>query len=90
MAEVLLKISSVLSGRFKLQRRIKTLSAEGIMSAWVLLLLPFASFLVINFLNPDYFIPLYQAPDKMKYFEVFFGLEFSAIIWIRYIISVDA
>ena len=40
LAEVLLKISDVLRGRFKLQRRIKTLSAEGRLSAWVLLLLP--------------------------------------------------
>jgi tight adherence protein B len=38
LSEVLLKISAVLSSRFKLQRRIKTLSAEGVMSAWVLLL----------------------------------------------------
>ncbi len=89
LSEVLLKISGVLSGRFKLQRRIKTLSAEGIMSAWVLLLLPFSLFLVINFLNPEYFIPLYESPDKLKYLEVFFGLEFVAMIWIRYIINVD-
>ncbi len=89
LSEVLLKISGVLSGRFKLQRRIKTLSAEGIMSAWVLLLLPFSLFLVINFLNPEYFVPLYESPDKLKYLEIFFGLEFGAMIWIRYIINVD-
>ena len=90
LSEVLLKISSVLAGRFKLQRRTKTLSAEGVMSAWVLLLLPFALFLVLNFLNPEYFIPFYNSSDKLDYLEVFFGLEVVAMIWIRYILNLDA
>ena len=90
LSEVLLKISSVLAGRFKLQRRTKTLSAEGVMSAWVLLLLPFALFLVINFLNPEYFQPLYNAPNIIDYLEIFLGLEVTAMIWIRYILNLDA
>ena len=90
LSEVLLKISSVLAGRFKLQRRTKTLSAEGVMSAWVLLLLPFALFLVLNFLSPDYFVSLYNAPNKLDYLEIFFGLEITAIIWIRQILNLDA
>jgi len=53
LAEVLLKISDVLRGRFKLQRRIKTLSAEGMLSAWVLLLLPLALFGLMSLMNPE-------------------------------------
>ena len=90
LAEVLLKISGVLSGRFKLQRRIKTLSAEGIMSAWILVLLPISLFLVINFMSPDYFMPLYASPDKYLYIGVFAGFELVAFVWIRWIINIDA
>ncbi len=90
LAEVLLKISSVLNGRFKLQRRIKTLSAEGIMSAWILVLLPMGLFLIINFMSPDYFVPLYESPDKFVYIGIFIGLELVAMVWIRWIINIDA
>jgi tight adherence protein B len=90
LAEVLLKISAVLSGRFKLQRRIKTLSADGIFSAWILLLLPLALFAILNLLGPDYFKPVYDSPDRMMYLYVFMGLEFVAAYWIRLIINIDA
>jgi len=90
LSEVLLKISAVLSGRFKLQRRIKTLSAEGMMSAWVMLLLPLALFAVVNLMNPDYFKPVYDSPDRMMYLYVFMGLELIATFWIRLIVNIDA
>jgi tight adherence protein B len=90
LAEVLLKISDVLRGRFKLQRRIKTLSAEGMLSAWVLLLLPLALFGLINLGNPDYFKPVYDSPDRMTYLYIFMGMELSAAFWIRRIITIDA
>ncbi|MGZ8163663.1 MAG: type II secretion system F family protein [Methylobacter sp.] len=90
LAEVLLKISDVLRGRFKLQRRIKTLSAEGMLSAWVLLLLPLGLFGLMSLLNPDYFKPVYDSPDRMTYLYIFMGLELSAAFWIRRIITIDA
>ncbi len=90
LAEVLLKISDVLRGRFKLQRRIKTLSAEGMLSAWVLLLLPLALFGLMSLMNPDYFKPVYDSPDRMTYLYIFMSLELSATFWIRRIITIDA
>ena len=90
LAEVLLKISAVLRGRFKLQRRIKTLAAEGLLSAWVMLLLPFIIFLSCNILNPQYYNVLYESPDRLSYLYAILGLELVATIWIRFIISIDA
>jgi tight adherence protein B len=90
LSEVLLKISAVLNGRFKLQRRIKTLSAEGVMSAWVLLSLPLILFVAVNILNPEYFKPIYKSPDRMTYLYIFLGLELTATFWIRFIINIDA
>lgn len=89
LAEVLLKISAVLNNRFKLQRRIKTLSAEGLFSAWIMILLPIVLFAVMNFLNPDYFIPIYESPDRMMFVYVFLSLELVAAFWIRLIIDID-
>jgi tight adherence protein B len=90
LAEVLLKIGDVLRGRFKLQRRIKTLSAEGRLSAWVLLLLPLGLFGLMSLFNPDYFKPVYDSPDRITYLYIFMGFEFSAAFWIRRIITIDA
>jgi len=90
LSEVLLKISEVLNGRFKLQRRIKTLSADGIFSAWIMLLLPLSLFAVMNIAAPDYFKPVYDSPDRMMYLYVFLGLELIAAFWIRFIINIDA
>lgn len=89
LSEVLLKISAVLTGRFKLQRRIKTLSADGRFSAWVMLLLPLVLFAVMNLVAADYFKPVYESPDKMIILYVFMGLEVIAAFWIRIIINID-
>lgn len=90
LAEVLMKISAVLNGRFKLQRRIKTLSADGLFSAWVMLLLPLGLFAVMNIMAPEYFKPVYDSPDRMTILYIFMGLELAAAFWIRIIINIDA
>lgn len=54
LAEVLEKISSVLRGRFRFHRRVRTLTAEGRISAWVLALIPFLLFAALNLINPEY------------------------------------
>jgi tight adherence protein B len=90
LSEVLLKISAVLRGRFKLRRRINTLSSEGLMSAWIMVLLPFVVFLAGNILNPDYFKLVYESENKMNFLYAFLGLEFTAAVWIRMVIAIDA
>lgn len=89
LSEVLLNISGVLRNRFKLQRTIKTLSAEGVFSAWILCLIPFVMFLVFNMVNPDHFNALYEHPDGYMMFYAIGALEVIAIFWIRKIITID-
>lgn len=89
LSEVLLKISTVLNGRFKLQRRIKTLSSDGLFSAWVMILLPLILFALMSMLSPEYFTPVYDSPDRMLILYVFLGLELAAALWIRIIITID-
>lgn len=89
MAEILLKISEVLRGRFKLQRKVKTLSAEGIFSAWVLCLMPFFMFMMLTFINPEHFKVLFEHPSGMMLFYVIAVLEIIAIFWMRKIVNID-
>jgi len=89
LSEVLLNISGVLRSRFKLQRTVKTLSAEGVFSAWVLCAIPFFMFLMFNLIDPQHFDALYEHPEGYKLFYVIGVLEVIAIFWIRKIITID-
>jgi len=89
LSEVLLNISGVLRSRFKLQRTVKTLSAEGVFSAWVLCAIPFLMFLMFNLIDPHHFDALYEHPEGYKLFYVIWAMELIAIFWIRKIITID-
>ncbi|GAA4499557.1 type II secretion system F family protein [Pseudaeromonas paramecii] len=58
LAENLDKLGQVIRGRFRLYRKVRTLSAEGRMSAWVLALVPLGLFLALYLMQPDYLAPL--------------------------------
>ncbi|MGL4828837.1 MAG: type II secretion system F family protein [Vibrio sp.] len=89
LSENLEKVSKVLRQRFKLTRKIKTLSAESRLSAWILVLSPFALFVGLMFINPDYVKPLYQDPRGIEMVSIgVVSLLFGAI-WIRKIISFE-
>ena len=60
LAEILAKVAEVIRGRFKLQRKIKSLSAEGRMSAWILAMIPFVLAAVLTVASPNYLPVLLQ------------------------------
>jgi tight adherence protein B len=62
LAELLEKISGLIRARLELLGRIRVLSAEGRMSAWILSSLPFATALMINFVNPGFLTVLWTDP----------------------------
>jgi len=89
LAETLSKISSVIRGRFRFGRKVKTLSAEGRLSAWILAMIPFLLFVVIMVTTPSYLPILLQEPAGLKIIGVSFFLQVVGILWIRRIIRID-
>ncbi len=89
LAEVLEQISSVVRGRFRFHRKVKTLTAEGRMSAWVLATVPLFLFATIWVTTPDYLPILVEDPrgHKMIIYGVISGL--IGIAWIRRIIRIE-
>lgn len=89
LAELLDNISAIVRARIKLMGEIRTLSAEGKLSAWVLALLPFGTAILINIVNPKFMTVLWTDPAGLKliYFALFmmaFGIWWmSRIIKIR-------
>jgi len=62
LTEVLDKIGHTIRERFKLQREMAVLTAQGRMSGRVLTALPFVAALGMSFLNPTYFGPMLEDP----------------------------
>lgn len=89
LTENLDKVSKVLRARFKLQRKIKTLSAESKLSAWILVLAPFAIFVMLSFISPGYLDPLYTDPRGTKLVMVGGVGLFIGAMWIRKIINFE-
>ena len=89
LSENLEKVSRVLRSRFKLQRKIKTLSAESRLSAWILVLSPFVLFVFLSFINPEYVEPLYTDPRGMTLVSGGVISLFIGSMWIRNIINFE-
>jgi len=58
-AEVLDRVTDTIRERFELRRLVKTLTAQGRMSRWVVSALPVLLLTVITLINPGYMEPLY-------------------------------
>ncbi|WP_043933098.1 type II secretion system F family protein [Bacillus sp. EB01] len=62
LATVLEKIVETIRDRTKIQRQIKTLTAQGRMSGMVIALLPLFLGIVLYFIQPDFISPLFTHP----------------------------
>lgn len=89
LAEVLEQIAKVIRGRFRLHRKVKTLTAEGRLSAWVLAIVPLFLFAVIWLTTPDYLPILIEDPrgHNMIIYGCVSGV--IGIYWIRRIIRIE-
>jgi tight adherence protein B len=88
LAELLDNISAIVRARLKLMGEIRTLSAEGKMSAWVLGLLPFALGLVVNLVNPKFMSVLWTDPAGVFMISGALILMFFGVLWMRKIIRI--
>jgi tight adherence protein B len=89
LAELLDKLSEVLRERFRFQRSVRTLSAEGRLAGWILSLLPFFMAGVLTLINPDFIPMLTQEASGRKLIMWSFGLIVVGILWLRRIVNID-
>lgn len=89
LAEILEKISTVIRGRFKLQRKVQSYTAEGRMSAWVLALVPLVLFVALYITTPDYLPVLLE--DERGHNMIVYGFVSTVVgvFWIRKILRID-
>ena len=63
LSQILDNLSKVIRERFKMRRKIRGLSAEGRASAMILNLTPFAVFMLVNFVSPDFYAAVWDRPS---------------------------
>ena len=89
LTEVLTRLSSLIRGRFRFHRKVKTLSAEGRMSGWILVSMPFVLAAAILISSPTYMPLLFKEPLGQKLIMGAFVAMLIGIFWIRKIIRIQ-
>jgi len=88
LAEILEKTSHLIRQRFELQGRVRVLSAEGRISAFVLIGLPFVVASLIFLLNPTYLPVLFTDPLGQKLLVSDSALMITGIFVIKKMIKI--
>ncbi|MFS1865890.1 pilus assembly protein TadB [Vibrio breoganii] len=88
LTENLDKVSVVLRARFKLSRKIKTLSAEARLSSWILVLSPFFVYLLNLAVNREMALILTEDPRGIKMVSAGIISILIGSLWIKKIVNI--
>ena len=88
LTEVLTNLSRLIRERLKLMGRVRVLTAEGRLSAWILSLMPFMLFALIATFNRKFMEPLWTDPIGIGLVRVMLGMMLLGVIWLRRITNV--
>lgn len=89
LAEVLDNLASVIRARFTIRRQLRTYTAQGRISGYVLAVLPIAVGAIIFLLNPDY-IRLLFTHGVGRFLLVTAGvMQIIGYLWIRKIVNIE-
>jgi len=89
LSELLEKTCDILRKRIRFERRVKTITAECRMSAWVLALLPFIVFIAIQFNSPSYLKPLFETENGHLLLWLGLTLQVTGGLWVRKQVNFD-
>ncbi|MEX3931192.1 type II secretion system F family protein [Paraburkholderia phymatum] len=88
LAEILGNISQIIRARLALLGKVRVLSAEGRLSAWVLGALPFVVAFVISIMNPGFLRILWTDPTGIELVGVALVMMVFGVIWMRKVIRI--
>ncbi|MCA3834737.1 MAG: type II secretion system F family protein, partial [Burkholderia sp.] len=88
LAELLDSIAALIRERFKLFDKVRVLSAEGRLSAWILGLLPFGTAAVMALLNREFLSVLWEDPAGIRMVGTMLVSMMFGLFWIRRIVRI--
>jgi len=89
LSEVLERIAQTLQARQQIQGRVRALTAQGKLQAWVIAGLPFLLMVVLNLLDPAAMSPLWFHPAGWTVLAIIVLLEALGIWLILKIVNID-
>jgi tight adherence protein B len=88
LTEVLDNLSKLIRSRLRFHARVKVLTTEGRMSAWVLGLLPFGLAALLNFANPEFISVLWTDPAGIKVTKVVLAMMAVGGVWLYRLVKI--
>lgn len=89
LAEILEGIASTLRERLKWQEKVRTLTSQGRLQAWIVGVLPVLLLCVLSYLEPDVMAMLWSTPAGWGVLAVLCTLEAGGMLLIRRIVNID-
>lgn len=89
LADLLETVAATIRERWELRRQVRTLSAEGRLSAGILVALPFVIAGYTMVLNPSYLAVLTTSPGGRIAIGVAAALMLAGVAWIRRVIQIN-
>ena len=88
-AEVLDRVTENIRARFELRRLVKTLTAQGRMSRWIVTALPLCLLGMIALINPHYLNPLFHTTVGLIFFIIAASMVIAGSLIIKKIVKID-
>lgn len=88
LTEILTNLSQLIRERLKLMGKVRVLSSEGRLSAWILCLMPFFLAGVMNVFNPQFMSPLWTDPIGITIIQYTLTLMLIGVVIMRRIIKI--
>jgi tight adherence protein B len=89
LAEILDNLSHLIRTRFNIRRQLRTYTAQGRMSGYVLGALPIAVGGMIFLMNPEYVMTLFREPVGRLMVWGAAGMQVLGFLWIRRIVDIE-
>jgi tight adherence protein B len=88
LAEILENLAEVIRARHSLYRKVRSLSAEGRMTGWMLTVLPLVTFVGMFSVNPAFYLNVAKDPIFLVGFPSLMLLYIIGVFWIRHLVNI--
>ncbi len=89
LAEVMDRLAGLLRERFRFLRSVRTLSAEGRGTAWIVSIAPFCLAAITEVMNPGWISDLVNDPLGKQLTIAAFVLMVVGILWLKRLVNID-
>lgn len=89
LAQILDTISETIQDRIRMRREVKTLTTQGRLSGWILILTPIALALFMTSSDPNYLDPLFKNPIGQMILGATIVMEIIGAIVIKRIVDIE-